>query len=229
MKKVACLIACFSIAVLAQNEQYQQQEQSLPQYQQDTQQQQYDIDTEQQRKKVQKLVKKVTQSWAALEIQKESFYLSPADKESLYEKNIKKVAAGWAGLNFFPGFGLGSYIQGDAASGVKQSVMDGIGFTILWYGFIFTLPMVGDGGDDDDYKCDYECHYSQAKSVFISGYVVLIASRICGLIFPFVHQRKYNKALKSALNSNDISYSIDPLIVPRDGAPAVGLAFNFHY
>jgi hypothetical protein len=103
MKKVSSLIACFSIAVLAQNEQYQQ----------DTQQQQYDVDTEQQRKKVQKLVKKVTQSWAALEIQKESSYLSPADKESLYEKNIKKAAAGWAGLNFFPGFGLGSYIQGE--------------------------------------------------------------------------------------------------------------------
>jgi len=33
-----------------------------------------------------------------------------------------------------------------------------------------------------------------------------------------------------ALNIDEnISFSIDPLIVPRDGTPAVGLAFNVRY
>jgi len=42
----------------------------------------------------------------------------------------------------------------------------------------------------------------------------------------FYHQYSYNKELRETLN---ISYSIDPLIVPRDGIPAVGLAFNVRY
>jgi len=51
-----------------------------------------------------------------------------------------------------------------------------------------------------------------------------------GVIVPFIHQNNYNKALREALNINDnISLSIDPLIVPRDGTPAVGLAFNLRY
>jgi len=31
------------------------------------------------------------------------------------------------------------------------------------------------------------------------------------------------------LNISNVSYSIDPLIVPKDGLPAVGLAFNLRY
>jgi len=42
--------------------------------------------------------------------------------------------------------------------------------------------------------------------------------------------QKYNKTLREALNINDeISFSIDPLIIPRDGTPALGLAFNVRY
>jgi len=203
--KVISMILCLFITVFAQNEQY-------------------DIDAELHRKKIQKLVKKVTKKQVAQEIQKEALYLSPADREYLYEKNKKEAAVNWAALNFFPGFGLGSYIQGDIKSGVRQSVIDGIGFIILYVGMLITTPMVGDHGD---YVCDYECHYSQAKGVFVLSYAVLIFSRIYGLTLPFAHQKEYNEALKSALNSNDISYSIDPLIVPKkEGPPAIGLAYK---
>jgi hypothetical protein len=50
---------------------------------------------------------------------------------------------------------------------------------------------------------------------------IAASSRIMGLVFPFVYQVRHNKELKSRLNS-----SIDPLIIPRDGEPAIGLAFN---
>jgi len=58
-------------------------------------------------------------------------------------------------------------------------------------------------------------------SMYVIGGVIILK--------PNIYLMQDNKALKSALNINDISYSIDPLIVPRDGKPVVGLAFNMRY
>jgi hypothetical protein len=195
MKKIISLIAFLSIAVLAQNEQYQ-------------------VDTDQdQQEKVQKLIK------AGLaknkeEIQKESFSLSPADKEALYAKNRKKAAAGWAALDFGVGFGVGSYIQGDITFGITQSVLDGLGYTL----YIYNIVSLSNSENVADV-------FESLDGLGLS-FIILTSSRIMSWIFPFVHQGKYNRTLKAALNSNDFSYSIDPLIVPKDGMPAVGLAFN---
>jgi hypothetical protein len=52
-------------------------------------------------------------------------------------------------------------------------------------------------------------------------------------IRPFSYQKKWNNNLKEALNYNNaVSFSIDPLIVPRrdgTGIPALGLGFNVRY
>jgi len=231
MKKVIGLIICFSIVVFAQDEQCQQQEQNP--------QQQYDIDAKQQRKKskrFQKAIKNATQSWAVLEIQMETSSLSPAEKKSLYEINRKDNALSLAGLNFFPGFGLGSHLQGDRRSGIKLGVIDGIAAGIFFYGFIFSLPMAPPPEtkekkeEMEKAKChNFKCTYSRVPYMFNTGFAVWIVGRILGLMHPSAYQEKYNKALKSALNINDISYSIDPLIGPKEGVPAVGLAFNLHY
>jgi len=135
------------------------------------------------------------------EIQKESLYLPYNDVQDLYNKN-KKNARGCAALSGTVGFGVGSYIQGNKAFGITQTLLDGLGASFL----IFVNNNVG-------------------------GYTMVI-SRIAGLIVPFIYQQSYNKALAEALNNNyfHFSYSIDPLIVPKDGgAPAVGLAFNLRY
>jgi uncharacterized membrane protein YGL010W len=106
-------------------------------------------------------------------------------------------------LDFFVGFGLGSYMQGDLAFGITQNVLDLAGHSVLWAG-------VGELDED----------------IIITGTIILGVSRIMSWIFPFVHQSGYNKTLDATLNGNSFSYSIDPLIVPKDGLPAVGLAFN---
>jgi len=126
-------------------------------------------------------------------------------------ENRMKGAFGYALLNTVPGFGLGSYIQGDMSFGVKQSIMDAVGLVsvIITLNTNNIIPVIPD------------------KTLPI---VILGSSRVMGWIFPFVYQSKYNKSLDEALNSNNnISYSIDPLIIPRDGTPAVGLALNLRY
>jgi hypothetical protein len=158
------------------------------------------------RVKVQRLIKKGLNRNKE-EILMESFYLTYTDKEALYNMNRKLVfrSVGAAALNFFVGFGLGSYIQGNISSGVKQSVIDGLGYSLL------LLAITN-------------------EQILLAGFSAfcLVPSRITGLIIPFSYQRKYNRTLKTALNYNHLSYSIDPLIVPRNGMPAVGLAFNLH-
>jgi len=243
------LIVCFSIAVFAQNEQghgqYPQQQQGQYQYPQQQGQYQYpqqqgqyqypqqqqDNSNPEQRAAVQQLIK------AGLmknkdEIQKASMYLSPADKTALYNKNRKKAAGGWAALDFAVGFGIGSYIQGDIAFGISQTIMDVTGYTLWFVGLVNV--------ESEEYVCSgysyygSSCYYEyrtneEMLELMIAGMVVIGASRIMSWIFPFVHQRGYNRALNEALNvNNSVSYSIDPLIVPKTGMPAVGLAFNVH-
>jgi len=143
------------------------------------------------------------------EIQKESSQLSLTDREALFGKNKKKGAAGFVLLDLVPGFGLGSYIQGDVGFGVTQTILDGVG-----WGLIFLST-----SNEDEIQ------------IFpVLGVLTIITSRVMSWIFPFTFQASYNKKLKSALNlDKNISYSIDPLIVPTSGTPAVGLAFNLRY
>jgi hypothetical protein len=202
MKKIICLIACFSIAVLAQDTQYQ----------------------------IQKLIKDGLIKNKE-EIQKESLSLTPAEREALYKRNKQKAAAGWAALDFGIGFGIGSYIQGDIVFGVTQSIMDGVGYTLMMISFIEMMKAVNYDYYDDDgfYHSRREYNSDVLIITYLSSLVILGSSRIMSWIFPFSYQKRYNRALEEALNTKNFSYSIDPLIVPKDGVPAVGLAFNLHY
>ena len=150
------------------------------------------------------------------EIKREALSLSYMDKTDLYNEN-KKSALGYALLNFFPGFGLGSYVQGDNTSGVTQTIMDVAGWGLIFGGIAMT---------DNDSPVSEEV----AIGIAVSGGVILIAGRFMAWVFPSIHQNKYNEALDEALNGNsNVSYSIDPLIVPKDGTPAIGLVFNLRY
>ncbi|MDR2583844.1 MAG: hypothetical protein LBC75_10220 [Fibromonadaceae bacterium] len=140
------------------------------------------------------------------EIQKKSFYLSLEDKEVFYKKNKEKIPVSLvlASTNVFL-FGLGSYIQRNIIWGLAQSVL-GIGGIVV------------------------VSNTSHGSSYQELGTYMLGSSMVIGLVAPFVYQYKYNKALREALNFDDsISFFIDPLIVPKDGTPAVGLAFNVRY
>jgi len=231
MNKIIGLIICFSIFTFAQEEQYQQQDSIYVKQQ--------NIDAKQQRKKVkrfQKAIKNVTKNSYAQEVQSHTLDLSPADRKIIYEKYKKEGALTYIWLNFFPGFGLGSHLQGDKGSGIRLGVIDGVAAGILYFGFLFSLPMAPPPETKEEKEemekamChNFKCTYSRVPYMFNAGFTILIVNRIWGFISPFTYKEKYNKALKSALNINDISYSFAPLIVPKDGRPSVGLAFNLHY
>jgi len=214
MKKVISLIVCLAIAVLAQNEQYQY----YPQQQ---------TANMEQRAKIQRLINNGIAKNKE-EILKEASSLSALDKEALYEKNKLKAAAGWAALDFFPGFGLGSYIQGDITFGSTQSALDFVGWAVLVCGFVAYESIYPD--DEENNKEAKKDAEDVLKNSSLTSMIILGASRIMSWIFPFIYQKGYNKSLDEALNGSiNISYSIDPLIVPKDGMPAVGLAFNLRY
>ena len=165
------------------------------------------------------------------EIKREASSLSYIDKTDLYNEN-KKSNLGYFALNFVPGFGLGSYIQGDRSSGIKLSIIDVIGWGLIpagigAYNAAFSFC---DKGDDGHYTDDCHAPDIAMYSFGILSGIVLATSRVMGWIYTSNYADKYNKSLDEALNSsNNVSYSIEPLIVPRDGTPAVGLVFNLRY
>ncbi len=145
------------------------------------------------------------------------------------DENRMKGAFGYALLNTIPGFGLGSYIQGDKTSGMILSIADGFSLVLLLSAGIVSPGVCYDKPEPNEISCDsFEWKY--AEVALATGIVVLGASRIAGWIFAYNYANKYNKLLNETLNSNNnVSFSIDPLIVPKDGTPAVGLAFNLRY
>ena len=164
------------------------------------------------------------------DIQKEALSLSYIDKTDLYDKNKKGFfswsAVGYAALNTVPGFGLGNYMQGDMTFGIIQSILDGTGCASLLYIIVHA--------GDPDWNQELRHDLYKADVYVTIAFITLTTSRIVGLVIPFVHQNKlnkeYNKSLYEALNGNsNVSYSIDPLIIPKDGPPAVGLALNLRY
>jgi hypothetical protein len=170
--------------------------------------QQQCVNMEEQRAKVQQLINDRNFEY----IRKESFCLSPTDKKYLYDKNRKKAAAAWATLNFFPGFLLGTSIQqnADIGTGLIWAAIDVVGYTAI---------ILSANTFDEESK----------NELLRGGILLLGISHIWGLIGPFTYQSDYNESLRSALNVKHYSYSIDPLIIPKNGAPAVGLAFNLRY
>jgi hypothetical protein len=150
----------------------------------------------------------------------------------LYNKNRKKGAGGWATLDFFVGFGIGSYIQGDMTFGITQSVLDGAGYLLLFSG-VSAWNEVGRCEDRMDEGLEDSCgNRGLSGIVMLCGGVSILTSRVMSWIMPFSFQKKHNKNLQEALNYNKFAYSLDPLIVPRrdgTGIPALGLGFNVRY
>jgi len=175
-----------------------------------------------------------------VKIQKESIYLSNSDKMALYKGNRKESALGYAALNFLPGFGLGSYMQGDIIWGAVQSVSDVVGWSLIYsYGVTWSVDRIGSYSCPSDRFPTCEDMDKQIKKENKDKIKVIITnislsliflSRGLGIMCPFYYNKTYNKTLREALDFHDkVSYSIEPLIVPRDGTPAVGLAFNVRY
>ncbi|MDR2554521.1 MAG: hypothetical protein LBC64_03740 [Fibromonadaceae bacterium] len=161
------------------------------------------------------------------EIKREALSLSYMDRTDLYNEN-KKSNLGYFALNVVPGFGFGSYIQGDIRSGIIFSIADIIGWGLgMW-----AYQLYNESKSTDDPYYGYSDGFNLVYSYYFGFFsaITLVGNRVFGWMITSNYAKKYNKSLDVALNSNNnVSYSIDPLIVPRDGTPAVGLVFNLRY
>lgn len=115
--------------------------------------------------------------------------LSDTEKMMLIN-SYEKSPWGPFALNFFLGFGIGSFVQGNTTAGLIQLAGDSVG--ILLY-----ISVVSDAfsTSPDTFYDDFD---SAMTKTAIAG-LVLVASRIYGLVTPFTTAKSYNDKLSSAI------------------------------
>jgi hypothetical protein len=127
------------------------------------------------------------------DVQDRVMELSPAlsfsQVETLYS-NYKKGGVGPFFLNLLPA-GIGSFVQGDVLSGVIQTAVEAASFVVMIIGVA-----------------------NESTEMVLVGGVPYIASSIYGMVSPWVYSSKWNKALRSALNPNSVSFTVAPVIDP---------------
>ena len=125
-----------------------------------------------------------------------------ADAFMQYEA-LKKDPWGPAALNFFLGFGIGSFVQGETTTGlilVGGSVV-GVGLVIV--GAVTAADAVKSG----------DVSGGSGGVMMIAGYGLLVASQIYGAIAPFIHANSFNEKLRRDLG---ISITEVSLIAPDE-------------
>jgi hypothetical protein len=82
-------------------------------------------------------------------------------------------------LNTVPGFGLGSYAQGDIGRGVRLSILDGVGAGLVGVGLygLALYPDPDEGG--------------LAALSLLAGYGVLAVGKTVGVLGPIIHARDH--------------------------------------
>ncbi|MES0490657.1 MAG: P13 family porin [Leptospirales bacterium] len=132
------------------------------------------------------------------------------------------------GINFFVGFGIGSYVQGDSLAGTIGLIGDLSGGGLIIGGYLTALSaaskiLLGQDGSAD---------LATSVTLYVIGGIVLGASRIYQLIAPFVF---YNKNAAYLFDSNrkvsmflTPNLHVDPLVntVSVDGVN-VGMNHRF--
>ena len=109
-------------------------------------------------------------------------------------------------LNFFLGFGIGSFVEGDDMGGLIMAGTQVLGFAMAMYGSTRLSNAHG------EWLCAY-------------GVMMMVASRIWGFIRPWTYASKYNDDLREKIAAGDIRpVSIDAFpAVDASGALAGGM------
>lgn len=154
------------------------------------------------------------------DIYTEAGFLSFGEKQQLYSSFEDKPLAPFL-LNWLIGFGIGSFVQKDYLSGGLCLAADitsvGIGLTgvILWQKELFDASR----NEDQDLGSLFLMVFNAltmrtALPFIIAGGVLSIASRVYGMIAPWVYGASYNKRLEEALRIGDARLSVAPLVMP---------------
>lgn len=122
------------------------------------------------------------------EIEAESALLTESEKTQIYRDFLKNPAFPFC-LNLIVGFGLGSFIQGDAAGGLISAGCDLLGFGLLFTGTL----LYGIGILDLMFGGTMP---AGASATLFGGLAIVTGSRIFESIRPFFFAGRYNAELR---------------------------------
>ncbi|ULQ59489.1 P13 family porin [Brucepastera parasyntrophica] len=153
-------------------------------------------------------------------------FLQEKDQLSLIADN-KKSGVGPFFLNFFLGFGIGSFVQKDLVGGFIMLGADIASIAMMipfvvhmgrFFAYFLILPVIAMADPDSDLAKDFSAAVDDAakySGLFIAGGVLMLASRIFGSVKPWTHASKWNSTLNSALSQKaKITIGIEPVIMP---------------
>lgn len=154
------------------------------------------------------------------DIYTEAGFLSFGEKQQLYSSFEDKPLAPFL-LNWLIGFGIGSFVQKDYLSGGLCLAADitsvGIGLTgvILWQKELFDASRNANQDLGSLFLMVFNALTMRTAMPFIiAGGVLSIASRVYGMIAPWVYGASYNKRLEQALRIGEARLSVAPLVMP---------------
>ena len=175
-------------------------------------------------------------------IRTEAMGLSFAEKNALFSKH-KSESGISAAINFFIGYGIGSFVQKDIVNGViclsADLVASGLYLASSFVMFKEALIMaINPSSDVFDRYADifrssnpFEIAVSMLKAnntlgFVIAGGIIFGVSRIYGVIAPLMYGSSYNKKLEEALGLKDTQISFSPIVMPD---ASCGLALSIRY
>ena len=175
-------------------------------------------------------------------IRTEAMGLSFAEKNALFSKH-KSASGVSAAINFFIGYGIGSFVQKDIVNGViclsADVIASGLFFAATFVMFKDALIMaINPSSDVFDRYVDifhssnpFEIAVSMLKAnntfgLVIAGGIIFGVSRIYGVIAPLMYGSSYNKKLEEALGLKDAQISFSPIVMPD---ASCGLALSIRY
>ncbi|MGP1523707.1 MAG: P13 family porin, partial [Treponema sp.] len=154
------------------------------------------------------------------DIYTEAGFLSFDEKQQLYSSFEDKPLAPFL-LNWLIGFGIGSFVQKDYLSGGICIAAEITSFGLGIAGFIVWQKEVVDASlkAAQDLGSLFLMVFNAltmrtAMPFIIAGGVLSIASRVYGMIAPWVYGASYNKRLEQALRIGETRLSLAPLVMP---------------
>jgi hypothetical protein len=149
-------------------------------------------------------------------IQAESALISDVDRLRLYNANVKKPWAG-AALNFFLGYGIGNFVQGDYLGGGIALGGELVGLGLIVAGYIRAMNTLGDltGTVYEDvgtgsYPYSDDAVVKEFFTFFLIGAGTMAVSSLFGFIRTFAFPSSYNKKLANALSGGGLTLNIEP-------------------
>ena len=119
-------------------------------------------------------------------------------------------------LNWLPGFGMGSFIEGDVLCGLLLVVGDCVGRGDLCIAEMLLLGQIISFGSLD-------LPWETINQYFTTGLIIYGCSKLFGTIRPIWFAAEYNSKLKQ----NQISFDVVPAIEPEGDGRRVAIGFQF--